>query len=139
VNDPNHEYIELKNIGGTAFNLNLVKFTDGIDFTFPSMTLPAGGYCVVVRNQAKFTTKYPSVPGGKIAGEFVGALNNAGERIELQDALGQTILNFRFKDGWYPITGLLAEHHQPDEPRPEQLGVQRVLAAQQRQRRYARR
>ena len=104
VNDPNHEYIELKNIGGTAFNLNLVKFTDGIDFTFPSMTLPAGGYVVAVRNQAKFTAKYPGVPGGKIAGEFIGALNNAGERIELQDALGQTILNFRFKDGWYPIT-----------------------------------
>ncbi|MHC4675555.1 MAG: lamin tail domain-containing protein, partial [Planctomycetota bacterium] len=32
------------------------------------------------------------------------ALNNAGERIELQDALGQVIHNFRFKDGWYPIT-----------------------------------
>jgi hypothetical protein len=104
VNDPNHEYIELKNIGGTAFNLNLVKFTDGIDFTFPSMSLPAGDYCVVVRSQAKFTARYPSVPGGKIAGEFVGALNNGGERITLVDALGQTILNFRFKDGWYPIT-----------------------------------
>ena len=104
VNDPNHEFIELKNIGGSALNLNLVKFTDGIGFTFPSLALPAGGYCVVVRNQASFTAKYPSVPGGKIAGEFTGAINNAGERIELVDALGTTILNFRFKDGWYPIT-----------------------------------
>ena len=103
VNDPNHEFIELKNIGGAAINLNLVKFTDGIDFTFPSLSLPAGGYCVVVRNAASFALRYPSFTG-TIAGEFIGALNNAGERIKLVDALGKTILNFRFKDGWYPIT-----------------------------------
>jgi hypothetical protein len=103
VNDPNHEFIELKNVGPTAFDLNLVKFTDGIDFTFPSMTLPAGGYCVVVRNAASFALRYPGF-SGLIAGEFIGAINNAGERIELVDALGQVIHNFRFKDGWYPIT-----------------------------------
>ena len=103
VNDPNHEYIELKNIGGSTIQLNLVKFTDGIDFTFPSVSLPAGAYCVVVRNTASFNDRYTGF-GGTIAGEFVGAINNAGERIELQDALGQVIHNFRFKDGWYPIT-----------------------------------
>jgi len=103
VPDPNHEYIELKNIGGSAIELNLVRFTDGIDFTFPSLSLSAGGYCVVVRNTASFNDRYPSF-GGTIAGEFTGAINNAGERIELVDALGQVIHNFRFKDGWYPIT-----------------------------------
>jgi hypothetical protein len=103
VNDPNHEYIELKNISGSAIQLNLVRFTDGIDFTFPSVSLPAGGYCVVVRNAASFALRYPSF-SGLIAGEFIGAINNAGERIELVDALGQVIHNFRFKDGWYPIT-----------------------------------
>jgi len=65
--------------------------------------LPAGGYCVVVRNAASFALRYPSF-SGLIAGEFTGAINNAGERIELVDALGQVIHNFRFKDGWYPIT-----------------------------------
>ena len=103
VDDPNHEYIELKNIGGTAIDLNLVKFTDGIDFTFPSLSLPAGDYCVVVRNTVSFNARYTSF-SGLIAGEFIGAINNAGERIELVDALGQVIHNFRFKDGWYPIT-----------------------------------
>ena len=104
VNDPNHEYIELKNIGGTAFDLNLVKFTDGIDFTFPSRSLGPNQYVLVVRNETSFIEHYGSGLSGTIAGEFIGAINNAGERIELQDALGQTILNFRFKDGWYPIT-----------------------------------
>jgi len=32
--DPNKEFIELKNIGPDPVNLNLVAFTNGIDFTF---------------------------------------------------------------------------------------------------------
>jgi hypothetical protein len=40
--DPNTEYIELKNIGATAINLNLVKFDKGINFTFGPNTLTAG-------------------------------------------------------------------------------------------------
>ncbi len=39
-----------------------------------------------------------------IAGEYSGSLNNGGERIELQDAVGQSILNFRYNDNWYDIT-----------------------------------
>lgn len=37
--DPNAEYIELVNVGREAINLNLVAFTDGVDFVFPD----AGG------------------------------------------------------------------------------------------------
>jgi hypothetical protein len=40
----------------------------------------------------------------KIAGEYSGSLNNAGERIELQDAIGQSIHDFRYSDNWYGIT-----------------------------------
>ncbi|MBN1806341.1 MAG: CotH kinase family protein, partial [Sedimentisphaerales bacterium] len=40
--DPNTEYIELQNIGTETINLNLVKFANGIDFTFPSIELAAG-------------------------------------------------------------------------------------------------
>ncbi|MHC4324189.1 MAG: lamin tail domain-containing protein, partial [Planctomycetota bacterium] len=36
------EFIELKNIGAETINLNLVSFTNGIDFTFPSIELAAG-------------------------------------------------------------------------------------------------
>ncbi|MGB2863471.1 MAG: lamin tail domain-containing protein, partial [Sedimentisphaerales bacterium] len=39
-----------------------------------------------------------------IAGQYSGKLNNAGERIELQDAIGRMILNFRYEDGWRSIT-----------------------------------
>ncbi|MCP4261553.1 MAG: hypothetical protein GY774_29230, partial [Planctomycetes bacterium] len=35
--DPNTEYVELQNIGTGMINLNLVKFTNGIDFIFPNI------------------------------------------------------------------------------------------------------
>ncbi|MHC4749882.1 MAG: lamin tail domain-containing protein [Planctomycetota bacterium] len=101
-NDPNTEFIELKNIGTETLNLNLVNFANGIDFTFPNMEVAPDEYILVVRDLNAFTVKYPSVLD--VAGQYSGSLNNGGERIELQDAAGQTILNFKYSDGWYDIT-----------------------------------
>ena len=100
--DPNREFIELKNIGTQTLNLNLVRFTNGIDFTFPSLELAAGQYVLVVKDIEDFSARYGT--DLNIAGQYSGSLNNAGERIELQDAVGQTILNFSYSDGWYDIT-----------------------------------
>jgi len=47
--NPNTEYIELKNIGNETINLNLVSLTNGIDFTFPNLELAPGEYVVVVQ------------------------------------------------------------------------------------------
>jgi hypothetical protein len=105
--EPNEEFIELKNIGTETINLNLVSFTNGIDFTFPNIELAADEHIVVVGNQNVFTAKY-GIPmqsiGINIAGQYSGRLNNVGERIELQDAIGRTILDFSYKDGWRSIT-----------------------------------
>jgi len=101
--DPNEEFIELMNVGSTAINLNLVKFTNGVDFTFPSVDLGAGGLIVVVKDEAAFAAQYPEF-SGVIAGQYTGSLSNGGERIELEDALGQTIHNFRYRDGWFDTT-----------------------------------
>ncbi|GAG26285.1 unnamed protein product, partial [marine sediment metagenome] len=106
INDPNAEFIELKNIsGGTIINLNLVKFTDGIDFTFPDSldsVLSPGDYIIVAKDLAEFASKYGSP--GTVVGPYTGRLNNAGERVTMEDAAGQIIHNFGFKDGWYHIT-----------------------------------
>jgi hypothetical protein len=101
-NDVNAEFVELKNVGIEAINLNLVRFTDGIDFTFPDVNLAPGAHILVVRDRNIFTAKYGS--GFNTAGQYSGRLSNAGERITLQDAIGKTVLDFRFKDGWYHIT-----------------------------------
>ncbi|MHC4111478.1 MAG: lamin tail domain-containing protein, partial [Planctomycetota bacterium] len=102
LNDPNEEYIELKNIGPDTLNLNLVRFTEGIDFTFPDMELDPDEFVVVVKNQIAFEAQYGiSV---NMAGEYTGSLANNGERIKLVDAIGRTILDFEYKDGWRSIT-----------------------------------
>ncbi len=100
--DPNTEYIELMNIGNEAIGLNLVRFTDGIDFTFPSFQLAPSGYCLVVRDSAAFEAKYGS--GLPVVGQYTGSLNNGGERIELHDAAGRVIHSFEYRDDWYDST-----------------------------------
>lgn len=100
--DPNTEFIELQNVGAEAIHLDLVHFTDGIDFTFGDFTLPAGGYALIVENQTDFQSTYGTdLP---IAGQYLGGLDNDGEEIVLRDALGAEILDFGYKDSWYELT-----------------------------------
>jgi hypothetical protein len=102
LNDPNKEFIELKNVGTDKLNINLVRFTEGIDFTFPDMELDPGEHVVVVKNQSVFQAQYGT--GINTAGQYTGSLANDGERIKLEDAIGRTILDFEYKDGWRSIT-----------------------------------
>jgi hypothetical protein len=87
-----YEYIELHNISAepvTLYDYDKAqpwKFTDGIDFTFPEeqpVTIPVGGYLLVVKEPEAFAWRYPAVPVEKILGPYSGSLNNAGERLEL--------------------------------------------------------
>jgi hypothetical protein len=104
-NDPNAEFIELKNIGAETLNLNLVSFTEGIHFAFPGRQLASGEYVLVVKDEALFASRYPNVPQGvDILGPYEGRLANGGEQIRLEDAIGQPIHDFEYKDGWRPIT-----------------------------------
>jgi hypothetical protein len=90
------EYIELFNKGGTAVNLNGWRFSGGVQFTFPNITLPGGGYLVVAANTNVFATKYPDV--NNVVGNWTGFLNNAGEDIDLDDAQGDRVDSVRFAD-----------------------------------------
>jgi hypothetical protein len=101
-NDPNEEFVELKNIGPDALNLNLAEFTKGIDFIFPDIELESGEYVVVVKDISAFEAKYGT--SVNIAGQYTGSLANDGERIKLRDAVGRTILDFEYGDGWRSIT-----------------------------------
>jgi hypothetical protein len=100
--DPNTEFIELKNTGTQAINLNLVRFTKGIDFTFGDVVLQPGRFTLVVRDAAAFAARYGA--GLPVAGVFAGSLDNAGERIRLEDAAGTAIHDFKYSDGWYDAT-----------------------------------
>ncbi len=137
--DPNAEYVELINIGNETINLNLVSFTDGIDFTFSGTELAPGAYVVVVRDRAAFEAAYGD--GIDVAGQYAGSLDDAGERIELQDAAGQIIQRFRYRDNWYDVTdgqgfSLTVKDVQTAEGR--QAGRQEPLASQRPGGRFAR-
>jgi hypothetical protein len=102
ADDPDAEYVELVNIGAETINLNMVRFTRGIRYTFPSFELPPGDYCLIVRDLASFEARYGShLP---VVGQYDGKLDNAGEWLELVDALGQVIHSFRYRDDWYKQT-----------------------------------
>lgn len=99
------EFVELQNIGAGPLDVGGVQFLDGIEFTFADGTIiPAGGYLVVVRNQAAFVARYGE--GIPIAGEFSPSnLRNSGEALELRDAPGNVIQRFSYGDGaWHPAT-----------------------------------
>jgi hypothetical protein len=100
--DSETEFIELKNITAQTINLNMVSFDKGIDFTFLDMELRAGDYILVVKDITAFETKYGQ--GLNIAGQYVGSLDNSGERIRLLDAAGQIIHDFQYEDDWYKNT-----------------------------------
>lgn len=102
--DPNTEFIELKNTGPEAIDLTGVRFTNGIDFTFPAMTLEPGQYTVVVANTAIFQSRYGSQIN--IAGQYLGSLSDAGESIVLKLAqpLDAAVMRFDYADGWYTST-----------------------------------
>jgi hypothetical protein len=100
--DPNTEFVELTNVGSAKVNLNLVTFTEGIDFTFGNTELAPGAFLVLVEDLAAFRARYGnSVP---VAGQYAGQLSNSGERIRVQDAVGGTIEDFTFSDDWYDLT-----------------------------------
>jgi hypothetical protein len=102
-NDQNAEFIELTNVGAESINLNLVRFTEGIQFIFPDLQLAPSQYVLVVKDRSAFGTYYPDC-SAIIAGQYEGSLDNAGERIKLEDAIGEIILDFEYKDGWYDVT-----------------------------------
>ena len=105
-NDQNAEFIELANVGVESINLNLVRFTQGIQFTFPDIELVSGGRVLVVKDRLAFETYNLQfqIENSPIADEYEGSLDNAGERIRLQDAIGEIFLDFEYEDGWYDVT-----------------------------------
>lgn len=96
-----YDYLELRNVGGAAFNLNGVSFVEGITFTFPSQVLNPGANIVVVKNLSKFRLRYGQGP--LVAGTYSGQLDNGGEKVALRlpSPFEVNILTFDYQDGWF--------------------------------------
>ncbi len=98
------DYIELQNVTAASLDLTGVRFTSGIDFTFPPMTLAPGECTLVVSDVGAFQSLHGT--GIRAAGQYSGRLSNGGENLVLKLAspFDAAILRFRYDDGWYPST-----------------------------------
>ncbi len=90
------EYIELYNAAGESVNLLDWRFTDGVDFIFPDVTLGPGQYMVVAAEPNTFRAKYPG--DSNVVGGWNGRLSNSGEAIKLRDAAGRIIDSIHYYD-----------------------------------------
>ena len=90
------EFIELLNAQAAPVNLSGWAFVNGVDFTFPAMTLGPGRSLVVAADLGSFSAKYPRVTN--VIGGWEGRLSNRGETIELADAQGNPIDRVRYAD-----------------------------------------
>ncbi|MCF7675648.1 MAG: CotH kinase family protein, partial [Akkermansiaceae bacterium] len=122
------EFIELQNISSTSpLVLGGLRFTAGIEFTFPdTLVVQPGGYVIVVRNHAAFEAKYGA--GLPIAGEYLTtSLNNAGETLTLSLGPAQVLRTVPYDDAFpWPVAPdgsgsnlvLIAPHTNPDHSDP---------------------
>lgn len=85
---PLDEFIEIHNIATFPIDLNSWRITKGVDFTFPNITIPAGGYIIVAADPASFQTTYGTA--ATVVGPWIGQLSNSGELIRLRDDLDQS-------------------------------------------------
>jgi hypothetical protein len=87
------EFIEITNLGTETVNLRQMRFSEGIEFTFltDAFLLP-GERAVLVRDLASFRMRYGN--GVRVLGEFVGALDDDGERLTLRSALAVKTTEF---------------------------------------------
>jgi hypothetical protein len=99
-----YDYIELTNISDSPLDVNGVRFTEGIEFTFGPAILDAGRQIVVVSSVADFRDEYGT--GINVAGEYLGNLSNGDDDIvlNLPVPFDAAILRFSYSDVWYPST-----------------------------------
>lgn len=90
------EYIELHNKGAAPVNLAGWRFSAGVQFTFPNVSIPAAGYLVVAADVVAFSAKYPGVTN--VVGNWTGTLGNNGEDIDLDDAFGNRVDSVQYAD-----------------------------------------
>ncbi len=88
------EFIEIHNRGETPFVLKNLRFTEGIDFTFPASILPPYDFQVIAADSAAMLTTF----GIHALQWDEGALSNSGEDIELTDHFGGIVDYVEYDD-----------------------------------------
>ncbi len=89
------EFLELKNIGTQPLNLTGAAFIKGVQYQFaPATFVDPGRFIVLCSGAEHFRMRY----GFDADGQYTGNLSNAGERVVLVSAAGDTIINVKYND-----------------------------------------
>jgi len=100
--EEDYEFVELTNLGERTLDLSGMRFSDGIEYTFPISTLlEAGDIIVLVNNDKRFIERYGFAPFG----QYQGKLSNKGERLALVDGLENMLYSVTYDDTspWPPL------------------------------------
>jgi len=98
VEPTEEEYLEIHNASAsTTISLSGYSLNAGVNFTFPVLDVPAGGYVVVASDPVAFATKYPGVTV-PVMGPWTGRLSNSGETIRLVNAVGNQVDELTYSD-----------------------------------------
>ncbi|MDD4994329.1 MAG: lamin tail domain-containing protein [Paludibacter sp.] len=93
IDDSGFEFIELKNTGTSCLDMGGLKFTQGIDYTFPAETqLGAGEFIVLASNSNNFFSRYKFRP----VAEYNGKLDNGGEQLVLISPTNDVVSNISY-------------------------------------------
>jgi hypothetical protein len=83
--DDESEFVELLNTGDRVLTLEGLQLSNAVSYVFGLEFLAPGERLLVVENEGTFTSAYP-LANARLAGQWSGRLNNAGERLVLQSA-----------------------------------------------------
>ena len=103
--------MEISNVGERPVNMDGIRITGGIEYTFPTGTLLEGGaYLVVAADPTQFAAVYPEVQN--VIGGWGGKLSKKGERICLSDAQGNEITEVSYaSEGDWGVRKLFYDPH----------------------------
>jgi len=102
-NGSEYEFVELKNTGSTAVNLEYFRLEGGVRFKFDyrrSPIIQPGDFVVIANNDSAFQAQYGFAPDG----EFVDKLSNSSELIQLVDTRFNEVNSFVYDDGMAPCS-----------------------------------
>ncbi len=96
-------WLELRNTGTVALDLDGVSFAAGITHTFAPYSLAPGARLVLAKNIEAFATRHPTNDIALVAWTS-GNLARSGEALSLVTPAGTNILTFTYSRLWYPET-----------------------------------
>ena len=94
--DDSAEYIELYHAGEKPISLESWRFSSGIRYTFPAVTLTPGGFLIIAADPNALRVKHPNI--ATVLGPYRGQLSNGGEKITLEDADERTVDEVTYAD-----------------------------------------